>query len=140
VQEGDVNQSLKQRGSAESERGSLSVVKVVKGYELARDVVKGFVYLGCAYFGYLAIVALAGQQTDARFALSYFTSGDNDYGLPWLVALVVIVLAFGERKLRLRKTRYLQGRIRELEQRVDPNRTSSGLLEDGSSNPKDDLK
>jgi len=50
---------------------------------------------------------------------------------------LAIVWAMKERALRRRKTEYFQSRIRSLEQRLDPERTSSKLTPGGDTNPED---
>ena len=91
-----------------------------------------------AAFAYLAVKELAGETTVANVVIMYFTSEDNDYGLPWFLAAIFAAWALFEAKLRRSKTRALQGHIQKLETLIDPNRTSSGLLPTGETNPKDE--
>ena len=42
-----------------------------------------------------------------------------------------------ERKFRQKKVEYLQGRIRDLELMLDPERTTSGLTTQGKTHPMD---
>ena len=114
-------------------------ILIVKSFELARDIVKTILYLGLAYFGYQAVSVLAGKTTDAKLVLSYFTSEENKCLVPLIAAAVAVVFAVAERNLRRRKTEYLQGRIRELELKIDPDRTTSGLLTTGDTNPRHKL-
>lgn len=56
--------------------------------------------------------------------------------------MVGLTIAFGlwaiiERSLRKRKTVKLTKRIEELETKIDPQRTSSGLLSTGETHPDD---
>lgn len=112
---------------------------IAKSFELAREVVKASVWLGGFYYAYRSIVELAGKQTDAKIAIAYIFSSGNDYGLPWVLAICGLVYGYIERRLRERKTAYLQGRIRELEEKIDPNRKGSGLLPTGRTNPDDEI-
>lgn len=120
-----------------SEADSFRMLKISRGFDLAKDLVKGLTWLGLAYFGVEAISALAGKDTEAVFMLSYLTSSESDYGLPWLVACAGFVYGYMQRRLRLRKTEYFQSRVRDLEMRLDPGRSSSGLLANGETAPED---
>lgn len=106
-------------------------------FDLLRDVVKYGAYVFLGYWAYLSIDALAGKTTLADIALSYFTSKENDHGLPWILVVIFVIWAALERRLRLRKTVALADQIKELQKRIDPQRTSSGLLQTGETNPKD---
>lgn len=55
------------------------------------------------------------------------------------MGLAVVSMLYGlfERELRRRKTKYLQDRIIKLEERLDPNRESSGLTPRGETRPED---
>ena len=86
-----------------------------------------------------AVETLAGKNTDASFLVGYFTSQENDYGLPWVVAIIAMFYGFIERRLRLRKTEYLHKRVLELEKRIDQKREGSNLLPTGETNPKDEI-
>ena len=92
--------------------------------------------IGLAYFVYLTADSLAGKVTfvDASFS---FTKRP---GSMWWAALagVMIVWAFGERRLRRRKIRSMEKYIKDLETTIDPARSSSGLLSDGTTNPEDE--
>ena len=111
---------------------------MARGFDLAGQIVAGIIWLGLAYIGYLAIDSLAGKTTIANILLGYFTSKESDFGLPWILAVVFAIWAILERRLRKRKTESMQSHIRELEQRLDPSRTSSGLLPTGETHPQDE--
>lgn len=110
---------------------------VSKAFDLFRELIKGATWVGLAFCGVQAIALLAGQKTEASLMVGYFTSSGNDFGLPWVVAIVSMVYGYIERRLRLRKTEYFQGRVRELEELIDAKRTSSGLLPNGQTHPED---
>lgn len=118
-------------------RNELKFIIVIKAFDLAREIVKAGSFIGAAYFAYRAIEALAGRQTDAKLIFSYLTSNENDFGLPWIMTFGAFIYAYAERRLRCRKTEYFQGRITELEKRLDPNRSTSGLLPTGDTHPED---
>lgn len=95
-------------------------------------------WLGLAYLGYLSIDALAGETT----YLEVFNSVTVELlskSLPWWAVTTVFALwAILERSLRKRKTKKLTKRIERLETKLDPQRTSSGLLSTGDTHPNDE--
>ena len=50
-----------------------------------------------------------------------------------IVGILAILYGWLERRLRYKKTAHLQGRIRDLELSIDPERTTSGLTETGET-------
>jgi len=123
---------------SEDER-AIRFMVISKVFDLARQIVNGVIYVSLAYISYLAIEALAGKTTIANIVLKYLTAEESDYGVPWILAGACTIWAILERRLRKRKTEALQGRIRELETRLDSNRTTSGLLPTGETNPEDNI-
>jgi len=113
-------------------------VVVLKLFDLAQKLISSITYTALGYFTYLSIDSLAGKTTIANVVLSYFLSKDNDYGLPWILAVIFFLWATFERKERLRKVEALHKHNRDLEKRIDPNRTNSGILPNGKTNPKDE--
>jgi hypothetical protein len=106
----------------------------------------------CAKWGFGAWVAvkfveelrrsigyLAGQETHADLALSYFVSSPSGLTVSVSVCLNVLCLGYGlrERTLRHRTLARYRNRNAELERRLDPNRTSSGLTAEGRTHPRD---
>lgn len=95
-------------------------------------------WLGLAYFGYVSVDALAGETT----YLEVFNSVTVELlskSLPWWAVTTVFALwAILERSLRKRKTKKLTKRIERLETKLDPQRTSSGLLSTGDTHPNDE--
>lgn len=85
----------------------------------------------------MAIDSLAGKTTIANIILKYFTVEESDYGIPWIVTGVFALWAYLERKFRKQKTESFQAKIKVLEERLDPNRTTSGLLPSGETHAED---
>lgn len=94
-----------------------------------------------SYFGYLSIAALAGKSTLAAFglylvadlkvntvlshlAMAAFGLGGTSYG-------------YAQRKLKQRNIERMSRKNEELEQRLDPNRSSSRLTKKGLTRPED---
>lgn len=84
---------------------------------------------------YLAVDSIAGKTTAFTMALSVLW--DVRLVFAFSVAGLAIIWAIAERKLRQRKVAYMQGRIKDLETKIDPQRSSSGLTEKGRTNPRD---
>ncbi len=112
---------------------------ISKTFDVIKDIVRAVTYVAVAYWIFRAVEVLSGKHTDASLLVGYFTSQENDYGLPWAVAGAGILYGLIERQLRLRKTEYFHKHILELEKRIDPKREGSNLLPTGETNPKDEL-
>lgn len=108
-------------------------------FDLLKYALRYAFYAWVVWNAYLAVKELAGKSTDASFFFQYIFSRDNDYGLPWAVALGCAMWAIFERRFRKQKTAELTARIQELEKRIDPKRTTSGLLASGDTNPRDEI-
>jgi len=106
---------------------------ISRGFELLKEIIRAAILISGFYFAYLAIAELAGKQTEALLAFHYFISRDNDYALPWIISFASLLYAGMQRRLRLKKTQEMQGYIQELELKIDPNRTSSGLTTTGQT-------
>lgn len=96
-----------------------------------------------AYWMYLSIDSLAGKTTDVdifNFIKIEVLSKPLPWWLSWALTLVFVLWAAIERALRKRKTKQLTKRIRYLESQLDSQRTSSGLLPTGDTNPSDERR
>jgi hypothetical protein len=113
------------------------VLLVARLFDLLKDALRYGLYAWVAWAIFLSVRELAGKSTDARFVFEYFFSRDNDYALPWILATVTTVWALLERKFRHQKTEQLTARTKELELRLDPHRSSSGLATTGETHPRD---
>lgn len=91
------------------------------------------------FLGYRAIVVLAGQTTiaDIGIGVKLLSNVRVSTAAAWLFGGGC--LFYGERQARLRKdtVERQSRRITELEQSVDPKRTSSRLTARGDTNPED---
>lgn len=110
-----------------------------QSFKLAHAAFKYAFLAFAVYCAWQAIDALAGKTTIVNALAAAFLSNDNDYGLPLIVAAVCAAWALLERFLRRKKTEQMQQHVRELEKRLDPKRTSSGLLPTGSHRPEEEL-
>lgn len=91
-----------------------------------------------ARYGYYAVVALAGKQTVAEIALKFLASLTISKTLCLGAASGGVAWGATERKLRKQTIRTKARRIKELEERIDPERSSSKLMSDGSTRPEDE--
>jgi hypothetical protein len=116
-------------------RERLATQRVDQLYGTIRTAIRyGAVAFGC-WCLYLAIDSIAGKTTAFTMALSILL--DVRLVFAFSVAGLSTIWAVAERKLRQRKVKYMQGRVRELELKIDPKRTTSGLTEHGRTHPRD---
>lgn len=92
--------------------------------------------IGVAYFIYLTADTLAGQETVVDASFSVMKRAMPSW---WgILTGLAVVWALGERSLRRRKVRSMESHVKRLETIIDPNRSSSGLRPDGTTNPEDE--
>lgn len=73
----------------------------------------------------------------ADLFLSFFGNVEVECSVTFAVGIVGVVYGVKERRLRLRKTASMEQKNRELEARLDPQRSSSRLTNDGRTSPED---
>jgi hypothetical protein len=83
----------------------------------------GALYVGVA----LPVQASAGQTTTVSYVLEWVQDWQVGTKLAWTGVAGSVVWAILERRMRMKERRAKDSRIVELEKRLDPNRTSSGL-------------
>ncbi|WP_424813585.1 hypothetical protein [Roseococcus sp. YIM B11640] len=107
---------------------------------ILRMAVKYGCYLGLGYLLYLCVVEMAGKTTVVDVAANFFlrTAKGGVVGLSLGFAFAASLWAYAERRTRQLKVQKLSDRIIDLERKVDPNRTSSGLTRSGLTHPEDD--
>lgn len=113
------------------------VLLVARIFDLAKDALRYAFYGWVAWTVYLDVRELAGKTTEASFIFQYLFSKENDYALPWILAAATTIWALLERRFRHQKTEQLTQRTKELEQRLDPQRSSSGLASTGETHARD---
>lgn len=84
-----------------------------------------------------ALKQLAGKDTYADIFVGIFANAEISVYLSYAVGGSATIWALMERKLRGDKTREMASRIQELEQKIDPGRSSSHLTERGQTRPED---
>lgn len=103
-------------------------VIVNRGFDLAEKVV---VYGVPGLVFYKCVEVLSGQETVVKVAVDYFSKGGNFW--PWAATIGCSGWAIGERKFRHAKISKMSRHINELEKRLHPGRTSSGLTKEGKT-------
>jgi hypothetical protein len=91
--------------------------------------------VGGPYLFGRALGPFAGEKTVVTVALNVLA--DVKFAATLTLAGSAVVWATLERLAKQRKTKYLQDRIIELEEIIDPRRSSSGLTRSGKTNPRD---
>ena len=101
-------------------------------------LIRGGVIFACFYCLYLIVDSLAGKTTAADIALKAITDLELDRSVLYVLTGGTTLWAIRERKLRKKKTKDLGAYVKELEEHIDPNRTSSNLTETGDTHPEDE--
>lgn len=81
----------------------------------------------------------AGETTSIAFLLGFIGYGPISLTIGVVISAGSITIAWNERKAKEKKTKYLQDRIIELEKKIDPSRSTSGLTPEGRTNPEDKI-
>jgi hypothetical protein len=122
-------------GKAAKER--LEFNRINQRYSTIRTLVRAAGVVLVVFFMSQTLKSLSGQATSVIVSATLSLFADVKFALAITLAGAASVWAVAERMLRRRKVEYMQGRIRELEMRIDPNRTTSGLTTRGMTNPRD---
>jgi hypothetical protein len=120
-------------------RERVALVRVDQRYRTARTAIRAIFGGFVAWCLYLAIDSVAGKTTVFQGALSVGFSllWDIRFVVAFSLAGATTVWAMAEKWLRHRKVNFLQGRIKELEEKIDPGRSTSRLTTKGKTNPRD---
>ena len=95
---------------------------------------------GLAFMSYMfvqAVIALAGKETTANILIKILGNVTITYGILGTWATGATFLYLKERASRKKTIKKIHPRIKELEQLIDPKRSSSTLTETGETNPSD---
>lgn len=87
---------------------------------------------------YLMVSKLSGQMTMAQIGLSFLGEMRLPSALAYLFGGSGFAYGLNERRLRHKKTSGLASYMSALEQRIDPQRTSSNLTTRGTTRPEDE--
>lgn len=122
------------------ESASESDIRMLKISEISTNIgraISAIKWIAVAYIAYQAMGSISGETTDANIVIQVLASAPTKNAI-FLLAIVILGLwGVSERRLRYSKTQYLTGRIKELEEMIDPERTSSNLASSGATHPRD---
>jgi hypothetical protein len=90
-----------------------------------------------SYMVYRAVNTLAGRATQAEIGVTVIGNLKLNEALAWLLSGLFGGYGLNERRLRRKHVAQTATQIAELEARIDPNRTSSGLTHQGTTRPRD---
>lgn len=108
-----------------------------QGFRTGRTFLRGLIGLGWAYLAYLAIHDLAGQNTSVMVNLMLKAIVDGRFVVATGGMAILGTWAYVERRLRKRQIVRWHSRIKELEGKIDVNRTTSMLTVEGDTHPMD---
>lgn len=122
----------------EEQRLQYKAFRLTMWVPVVQNLIRWSGVVGAVFFGYRAVEALAGEATDASFAVHLLAS---EYAGHVLVALFGgggIAYGWRQRKLRRDVVERLSTRIEAYETRLDGERGSSGLTRRGETHPGDE--
>ncbi len=109
-----------------------------KGNAIVAVLNPAIFWVGACYLAtmvYLSVRELAGKTTLANMGLVADVSiGSIAQGV---VTVIAIVYGYKQKTLRQKTVAEMGARVEEVETRIDPTRTSSGLTRIGTTNPED---
>ena len=86
-----------------------------------------------------AVTVLSGHQTDASFVVKILMNLQADRWMAYIAGGGGLVYGWNERRIKRKNIERLSHHTEELEKRLDPQRTSSNLLRDGTTRREDRL-
>lgn len=126
-----------EHGQSQENSDDRTFLMIVEGWKTLRTLIKYGAYCIFAYFAYRAVASLAGQQTNLFVSLALQIAADVKFALTITIAIGAAGWAMIERYLRKKDMKRLHPRVKELEQIIDPNRSSSNLTPSGNTHPRD---
>jgi hypothetical protein len=126
-------------GKSTSQRsaGTLALYRTEQRHKTVRFALRYGAFCFLALMSYRAIDRLAGQETSVLISLLIDVFADLKFVFALSVSGVSVAWAMTERIIRKKTVKRLHSRIKKLEIHIDPKRTSSGLTDEGDTNPDD---
>jgi hypothetical protein len=116
---------------------TIEFYRIQQRYSTARTTIKSIAWVFCVYVAFSAATKFAGQSTSVAISLILTALFDLKFVFSFALAGAACAWAAAERALRHRKVEQMQGRLKQLETQIDPNRSSSGLTTQGKTAPSD---
>lgn len=118
---------------------NLRTKKIDAVVSIAGTFIKYLALVTCVGFVYLMISSLSGKTTFATIGVSVLGNLSVSHGIYIVLTAGSIIYGLGQRRLRRRVLGRLTSEKESLEKLLDPNRTSSGLTERGTTRPGDEI-
>jgi hypothetical protein len=116
----------------------LSYKKIDSVTTVVREAVKWAGIVLIVRYCYYAIAVLAGRSTFADIAVRFLANLKVSDGILYLLTGGSIVFGVGQRYLRRRHIKRVVPAKNQLERMLDPNRSTSGLTPEGTTQPGDE--
>ena len=118
--------------------GAIVTIKIVDGlFGLGKILIPWAALVAIAAFGHASIRDIAGTRTEFSAVVRAAVDMQLTEKASWGLSVVLGAGWFRERRLRRRTIAHHAAYIQKLEQRLDPNRTTSALTRTGAPRPED---
>lgn len=106
---------------------------ITQGFSFGRYFVGCIVVCVLGYFGYRSVEVMAGKSTDFKAIMNWAADWRVSEMVAWLAAVLLGSGYYKQRNVLKRLRRDDLSRVADLEKRLDPERSSSGLTPEGES-------
>jgi hypothetical protein len=103
---------------------------------LAQTIAKMVALVMCVRYMYLSLGVLAGRETKFEAVMRTLLSVTSDRWVAYAVSAIFGVSWYRQRRLSQKSIKEREAYIRDLEKRIDPRRSSSGLSATGRPKKK----
>ncbi len=112
--------------------------RIIEGiFVTLRVAMKTLAWSAVAYMFASSVVQFAGKETKLAAVINALIDFRVGQYVPWALAALTSTGYLHERRLRLKTIQDKSGYVKQLEQRIDPNRSTSGLQENGEPTKED---
>lgn len=118
-------------------RERLERTRIEERYQTARIAIRWFGIAFAVWMAERAVASLSGHSTSVVVNAAFRLLANLQLTVAIALTGAATTWALCERGLRRRMVSKMQARIRDLETKADPDRTSSGLTPGGKTNPRD---
>jgi len=128
----------KTKAQLEAELAQLKKAKVAEGFvSVANNLIKYGAAVAIAYFLYKSLDSLAGRETISNIGIKILTDMKVNQWLAYLLGGGGVIYGRSQNKLRKKDIGRYSSRVKDLESRIDPRRSSSKLQPNGETLPED---